>query len=131
MNLPLIIAVTWIGKEYRFLGLDWSYLVVLGLIGNAIFSMLFRLRAARRECNSSVVLVLEHRRQRRHVPLLRFQKGPGWHSSLSSPFDGLHPQFDVEKSISLAKELTKLAERAGLILQVGRWLFSNVPQSSV
>jgi len=28
MNLPLIIAVTWIGKEYRFFGLDWSYLVV-------------------------------------------------------------------------------------------------------
>ena len=45
MNLPLIIAVTWIGKEYRFVGLDCSYLVVL---------------------------VLEHRRQRRHVPLLRF-----------------------------------------------------------
>ena len=45
MNLLLIIAVTWIGKEYHFIGLDWSYLVVL---------------------------VLEHRRQRRHVPLLRF-----------------------------------------------------------
>ena len=41
MNLPLIIAVTWIGKEHRFLGLDWSYLVVLGLIGNAIFSTRF------------------------------------------------------------------------------------------
>jgi hypothetical protein len=104
MNLPLIIAVTWIGKEYRFVGLDWSYLVVL---------------------------VLEHRQQRRHVPLLRFQKGPGWRPGLSSQLDDLHPQFDVEKSISLAKELTKLAERARLILQVGRWLFSNVPQLSV
>ena len=41
MNLPLIIAVTWIGREYRFLGLDWSYFVVLGLIGNAPFSMRF------------------------------------------------------------------------------------------
>jgi len=41
MNLPLIIAATWIGTEHRFLGLDWSYLVVLGLIGNAIFSMRF------------------------------------------------------------------------------------------
>jgi hypothetical protein len=40
MKLPLIIAVTWIGKEYRFFGLDWSYLVAL---------------------------VLEHRRQRRHA----------------------------------------------------------------
>jgi hypothetical protein len=49
MNLPLIIAVTWIGKEYRFVGLDWSYLVVLAL---------------------------EHRRQRRHVPLLRFKRDP-------------------------------------------------------
>jgi len=45
MNLPLIIAVTWIGKEYRFFGLDWSYLVVWywSIAG-----------------------------QRRHVPLLRF-----------------------------------------------------------
>src|SRR2546430_3509249 len=41
MNILAIIAVTWIGKEYRFLGLDWSYLVVLGFIGNAIFSMRF------------------------------------------------------------------------------------------
>jgi len=48
MNLPLIIAVTWIGKEYRFFGLDWSYLVVL---------------------------VLEHRRQRRHVAFTSFSKG--------------------------------------------------------
>jgi hypothetical protein len=38
---------------------------------------------------------------------------------------------DVEKSIRLAKELTRLAERARVILQVGRWLFSNVPQLSV
>src|SRR6516165_530036 len=30
-----------IGKEYRFLGLDWSYLVILGLIGNLTFSMRF------------------------------------------------------------------------------------------
>src|SRR5438046_10294511 len=41
MNTLAIIAVTWIGKEYRFLGLDWSYLLILGLIGNAIFSMRF------------------------------------------------------------------------------------------
>src|SRR5207245_10991963 len=41
MNTLAIIAVTWIGKEYRFLGLDWSYLVVLGFVGNAIFSMRF------------------------------------------------------------------------------------------
>jgi lipid-A-disaccharide synthase-like uncharacterized protein len=41
MNLPLIIAVTWVGQGHRVLGLDWSYLVILGLIGNAIFSMRF------------------------------------------------------------------------------------------
>jgi lipid-A-disaccharide synthase-like uncharacterized protein len=41
MNILTIIAITWIGKEYRFLGLDWSYLMVLGFIGNALFSMRF------------------------------------------------------------------------------------------
>src|SRR5258708_40312711 len=41
MNILAFIAITWIGKEYRFLGLDWSYLVVLGFIGNAAFSMRF------------------------------------------------------------------------------------------
>jgi lipid-A-disaccharide synthase-like uncharacterized protein len=41
MNTLVIIAITWIGREHRFLSLDWSYLVILGLIGNAIFSMRF------------------------------------------------------------------------------------------
>src|SRR6266516_3847038 len=41
MNLTLFIAVTWFGQEYRFLGLDWNYLVILGLIGNLTFSMRF------------------------------------------------------------------------------------------
>ena len=41
MNTLALIAITWIGKEYRFLGLDWSYLVILGLIGNLTFSMRF------------------------------------------------------------------------------------------
>ena len=41
MNILTIIAITWIGKEYRFLGLDLSYLMVLGFIGNALFSMRF------------------------------------------------------------------------------------------
>jgi hypothetical protein len=49
---------------------------------------------------------------------------------LSPQLDEFDPRFDVEKSIILAKELTKLAERDGF-LQVGRWLFSNVPQLSV
>jgi lipid-A-disaccharide synthase-like uncharacterized protein len=41
MNMCSIIAVTWVGQEHRFLGLDWNYLVILGLIGNAAFSMRF------------------------------------------------------------------------------------------
>src|SRR6266403_3801924 len=41
MNTITIIAVTWIGKEYRSLSLDWSSLLILGMIGNAIFSMRF------------------------------------------------------------------------------------------
>ena len=41
MNTLALIAITWIGKEYRFVGLDWSYLMVLGFIGNALFSMRF------------------------------------------------------------------------------------------
>src|SRR5438094_8506691 len=41
MNTLALIAITWIGKEYRFLGLDWSYIMDLGSIGNALFSMRF------------------------------------------------------------------------------------------
>src|SRR5712664_1684082 len=41
MNFPLIIALTWVGQEHRLFGLDWSYLLILGLIGNATFSMRF------------------------------------------------------------------------------------------
>src|ERR1700739_2416004 len=32
MNILALIAITWIGKEYRFLGLDWSYLMILGFV---------------------------------------------------------------------------------------------------
>src|SRR4029077_14133771 len=41
MNLLSYIATTWFGHEHRFLGLDWNYLVILGLIGTATFSMRF------------------------------------------------------------------------------------------
>ena len=41
MDTLALIAITWIGREYRFFGLDWSYLMVLGFIGNALFSMRF------------------------------------------------------------------------------------------
>ena len=36
MNALLILTVTWVGKEHRFAGLDWSYLVVLGMIGTPL-----------------------------------------------------------------------------------------------
>src|SRR2546430_912697 len=41
MNTSIFIAATWFGQEHRFLGLDWNYLVILGLIGNFTFSMRF------------------------------------------------------------------------------------------
>ncbi len=41
MNTSIVIAVTWFGQEHRFLGLDWNYLVIIGLIGNVTFSMRF------------------------------------------------------------------------------------------
>src|ERR1700736_396975 len=41
MNTSILIAATWYGQEHRFLGLDWNYLVRLGMIGNATFSMRF------------------------------------------------------------------------------------------
>jgi|ERR1700719_1565849 len=39
MNSALIIALTLVGQEHRLFGLDWSYFVMLGLIGNATFPM--------------------------------------------------------------------------------------------
>ena len=41
MNIPNLLAVTVIGEHHRFLGMDWSYLCILGLIGNVVFSMRF------------------------------------------------------------------------------------------
>ena len=37
----LFFADTLIGHEHRLFGLDWSYLTVLGILGNAVFSMRF------------------------------------------------------------------------------------------
>ena len=34
-------AATWIGQEHRFFGLDWSWLDLLGLVGQLIFSVRF------------------------------------------------------------------------------------------
>jgi lipid-A-disaccharide synthase-like uncharacterized protein len=41
MIASLIFAVTWIGQEHRLWGLDWSYLDVLGGIGQLVFSFRF------------------------------------------------------------------------------------------
>jgi lipid-A-disaccharide synthase-like uncharacterized protein len=37
----VILAVTWLGREHRFMGLDWSWLDLLGLTGQIIFSVRF------------------------------------------------------------------------------------------
>jgi lipid-A-disaccharide synthase-like uncharacterized protein len=34
-------AATWIGQEHRFFGLDWSWLDLLGLVGQLVFSVRF------------------------------------------------------------------------------------------
>ncbi len=54
-----------------------------------------RLRAAGWKCDSSIVLVLEHRRKRPHVSLFYFPTRPGWHPGLSPELDDLHSQFDA------------------------------------
>jgi lipid-A-disaccharide synthase-like uncharacterized protein len=41
MSPSFICAVTWFGQLHRFLGLDWSYLMILGFIGNLLFGMRF------------------------------------------------------------------------------------------
>jgi len=41
MNFLTWIAVTWLGERHRFLGLDWSYLVILGFIGQFVFGARF------------------------------------------------------------------------------------------
>src|SRR5262245_52954630 len=41
MNTLSLVAIPWIGNECRFLCLDCSYIMILGFIGNALFSMRF------------------------------------------------------------------------------------------
>jgi lipid-A-disaccharide synthase-like uncharacterized protein len=41
LTAPFLFAVTWVGRETRVWGLDWSYLTILGLVGNAVFSTRF------------------------------------------------------------------------------------------
>ena len=37
----ILFAVTWIGQEHRLFGLDWSWLDLLGLVGQLVFSFRF------------------------------------------------------------------------------------------
>jgi lipid-A-disaccharide synthase-like uncharacterized protein len=39
--LASVDTATWFGREHRYLGLDWSYLKILGFIGNAVFATRF------------------------------------------------------------------------------------------
>jgi lipid-A-disaccharide synthase-like uncharacterized protein len=41
MSPDPICAVTWFGELHRFFGLDWSYLMILGFVGNLFFAMRF------------------------------------------------------------------------------------------
>lgn len=41
MHTTAMLAVTLVGEQHRVFGLDWSYLSILGFIGNAVFSMRF------------------------------------------------------------------------------------------
>src|SRR3972149_6166106 len=41
MHCNIALAVTWLGQEHRLFGLNWSYLTLLGFVGNAIFSTRF------------------------------------------------------------------------------------------
>lgn len=41
MLYHVVLAVTWFGQEHRLFGLNWSYLTILGFVGNGIFSTRF------------------------------------------------------------------------------------------
>src|SRR5438046_7794691 len=54
-----------------------------------------RLGAAGRKCDSSIVLVLEHRRQRAYVRVFYFPARSDWHLGLSAKLADLHSQFNA------------------------------------
>ncbi|MBV9463900.1 MAG: lipid-A-disaccharide synthase N-terminal domain-containing protein [Verrucomicrobiae bacterium] len=41
MAAGALLAVSWFTQDHRVFGLDWSYLTLLGLLGNAVFSTRF------------------------------------------------------------------------------------------
>lgn len=50
------LAVTWFGQEHRLFGLNWSYLTILGLLGNFVFSTRFLMQwiASEKKGNSVI-----------------------------------------------------------------------------
>lgn len=57
-----MLAVTWFGKEHRFMGLDWSYLTILGFLGNIVFSSRFIIQwiASERKKRSVIPIAFWH-----------------------------------------------------------------------
>ena len=41
LHSSALFAVTWVGREHRVFGLDWSYLSLLGFVGTLVFSTRF------------------------------------------------------------------------------------------
>jgi len=62
---------------------------------NAVSRAMDRFREARRKCDSSIFLVLEHCRQRADVRVLRLPSRPGRHSRIFAKFFDLHSQLDA------------------------------------
>src|SRR5215211_7113005 len=54
----LFLAVTWLGKESRWLGLDWSWIMLVGLAGNVTFSMRFLVQWVESEKKGESVIPL-------------------------------------------------------------------------
>src|SRR5881397_2694929 len=99
MNMLTIVAITWIGKEYRFLGLELYYGSRFYRERSFLYAFpcpMARLGATGRKCHPSLFLVLEHCRKRADVPLFYFPTGPHRHTGLPSKLAYLHSQFDAD-----------------------------------
>ncbi len=62
MEFDFFLAVTWIGRQHRFVGLDWSYLTLLGFIGNSLFATRFLIQwiASERKGESVIPVAFWH-----------------------------------------------------------------------
>ena len=95
MNTLALIAITWVGKEYRFFGLGlelphgpWLHWERSFL--DAFPCPMARVRETGRKRYPSLVLVLEYCRKRTHVCLLYFPTRSGWDSRVSPELTDLH-----------------------------------------